>query len=61
MNKRRDAWVAQSVKHLILDCGSGHDLAFCGIKSHVGHCTDSAETPWDSFCPPSPVHALLLS
>ena len=24
-----DAWVAQSVKHLTLDFGSGHDLTVC--------------------------------
>ena len=26
------AWVAQLVKHLTLDFGSGHDRTVCGIK-----------------------------
>ena len=28
----RDAWVAQSVKHLIHDLGSGHDLRVMGLS-----------------------------
>ena len=35
--------MAQSVKHLTLDLGSGHDLMVCGIKPHVGLCTDGSE------------------
>ena len=33
---RRDAWVAQSVEHLTLDFGSGHDLTVHGIQPHSG-------------------------
>ena len=36
------AWVAQSVKHPILDFGSSHDLMFSEIKLHIG----SALTAW---------------
>ena len=28
----RGTWVAQSVKHLTLDFGSGHDLVVCGFE-----------------------------
>ena len=31
--------MAQSVKHLTLDLGSGHDLMGCGIKPHIRLCT----------------------
>ena len=52
----RDAWVAQLVKHLILDFDSGHDVKVCEIEPHIGLCADSVEPPWDplsvslSFC-----------
>ena len=68
--------MAQSVKHLTLDFGSGHDLMVRGIEPHVRLCTDSMEAAWDclplsasplrthththTLCP-SPVHALSLS
>ena len=42
------AWVAQSVKHLTLDFGSGHDLAVRGIEPRR-LCTDSTEPTWDSL------------
>ena len=45
-------WVAQSVKHLILDFGSDHDLTVCEIKPHVRLHADLAEPAWDSL-PPS--------
>ena len=54
----RDAWVAQSVKHLTLGFGSGHDLRFHEAEPYVGLCTDSVEPPWDSRSLPLP---LLLS
>ena len=51
----RDAWVAQSVKHLTLGFGSGHDLMVCGFEPRVGLCVDSSEPAWDylllSLCP----------
>ena len=37
------AWVAQLVKHLTLDFGSGHDFAVLEIKPCFGLCTDSTE------------------
>ena len=60
--------MAQSVKHLTLDFGSGHDLTVREMKTHVGLCTDSTEPAWDSLFPsfsaPSlftPARSLLLS
>ena len=50
--------MAQPVKRLTLDLGSGHDLAVCGIEPRV-----SVEPAWDShslplsLCP-SPAHSL---
>ena len=43
------AWVAQLVKHLTLDFGSGHDLTVCGIKPRVGLYADGVGPAWDSF------------
>ena len=36
-------WVAQSVKLLILDFDSGHDLIVHEIDPHVGLCADNEE------------------
>ena len=47
--KGRGAWVAQSVKHPTLNCGSGPDLTVRGIEPHVGLCADSAEPAWNSL------------
>ena len=41
---------AQSVKHLTLGFGSGHDLTVHGIKPRVRLCADSVR-PWDSLSP----------
>ena len=41
--------MAQSVKRLTLDFGSGRDLTVRGIEPHVGLCTDSTEPSWDSL------------
>ena len=38
-----DTGVAQSVKLLTLDFGSGHGLTVHGTAPHVGLCTDSTE------------------
>ena len=35
--------MAQSVKHLTLDVGSGHDLAVHEMEPSMGLCTDSME------------------
>ena len=42
-------WVAQLVKHLTLDIGSGHNLIVCEIEPHVGLHTDNAQPAWDSL------------
>ena len=39
--------MAQSVKRLTLDFGSGHDLMVRGIEPRVGLCADSVEPAWD--------------
>ena len=39
----RGTWVAQSVKHLTLDFGLGHDLTVCEFESHIRFWADSAE------------------
>ena len=41
--------MTQSVKHLTLGFGSGHDLVGCGIEAHVRLCPDSTEPAWDSL------------
>ena len=49
------AWmarVAQVVKYLTLDFGSGHSLKFHGIKPCIRLYADSMEPAWDSV-PPS--------
>ena len=45
----RSTWLAQSVKRLTLDLGSGHDLTVREFKPHVGLCADDAEPVWDSL------------
>ena len=45
------AWVAQSVKSLALDFGSGRDLTVRGFEPCVGLCADRAEPAWDSLSP----------
>ena len=55
-------WVAQSVKHLTLDFGSGHDLTVHEFEPHIY--ADSAKPAWDSLslplCP-SPAHSFARS
>ena len=41
--------MAQLVKHLTLDFGSGHDLTVGGIEARDGLCTNSMEPAWDSL------------
>ena len=45
--------MAQSVKFLTFDFGSGHDLMVHGIRPHIGLCAASAKPAWDSLsaCP----------
>jgi len=40
IQQTRDAWVAQSVKHLTLDLGSGHDLRVMGSSPASGSALD---------------------
>ena len=42
--------MAQSVKRLTLDFGSGHNLTGHGIEPRVS-CTDSTEPAWGSLSP----------
>ena len=55
----RGAWMAQSVKHLILDFSSGCDFMVCEFKPHIRLCAGSMEPPRDSpspsFSAPSPL------
>ena len=44
--------MAQSVKHLTLDFGSGHDLMVHGFEPLVGLCAHIAEPVWDSLSLP---------
>ena len=58
--------MAQSVKRLTLDFGSGRDLRVNGIEPHVGLCAGSMEPAWDSlapsvFAPPLLTRVLALS
>ena len=43
------AWVAQSLKRLTLDFGSGHDFMVHEFESCVGLCAVSVEPAWDSL------------
>ena len=45
---KRSAWVAESVKHLTLGFGSGHDLMAHEFKPYIGPCADSMKPAWDS-------------
>ena len=44
----RGAWMAQSVKRLTLDLGSGHDLSVREFEPRIGLWADSVEPAWDS-------------
>ena len=62
----RGVWVAQSIKCLTLDFGSGHDLTVCGFWPCVGLYANSAKPAWDSLSlslsvPPSPPLMLSIS
>ena len=50
-DQHRGAWVAQSVKRLTLDFGSGHDLVAHGFEPGVQLCADSTEPAWDPLSP----------
>ena len=40
--------MAQSVKRLIGDFGSGHDLMVCEFEPHIRLCALMVEPAWDS-------------
>ena len=44
--------MAQSVEHVTLDFGSGHDVCFLGFELRIGLCTDCADPAWDSLSLP---------
>ena len=48
-------WVTQSVEHLTLGFGSGHDFVLCEFEPCMGLCTDSTEPTWDSLSPSLPL------
>ena len=61
-------WVAQLVKHLSLDFGSGHDPVVCEMEPHNRLCADSVDGAYLGFslpltlCPsPTHAHACALS
>ena len=56
----RGTWVAQSVKHLTRDFGSGHDLLILGIQPRVRLHTHSMEPAWDSPSPHLSAPLLLM-
>ena len=41
--------MAQSVKRLTLDLGSGHNLTVGEVEPRIGLCTDREEPAWDSL------------
>ena len=53
--------MVQSVEHLTLGLGSGHDLMVRKFESHMGLCADGAELAWDSLSPLSAPSPLVLT
>ena len=51
--------MAQLVKWLTLDFGSGHDLMTFEMEPRIGLCCDSMESAWDSLSPSLSVPSLL--
>ena len=43
--------MAQLVKHLTLDFGSGHDFTVPEFEPGIRLCVDGAEPAWDSLSP----------
>ena len=62
--REKGTWVAQSVKCLSLDFGSGHDFMVHDIEPQDGLCVDSGGACLRFSLPlslPSPTHSLSLS
>ena len=53
-------WQDQSVMHVTLDFGSGHDLYLCEIEPQVGLCADSRKPGWGSLSPSLSIPPLLV-
>ena len=53
-------WVAQSVKHLADDFGSGHDVIICGNEARIGLCADGVDPAWESLSPSPSAPPLLM-
>ena len=53
--------MAQSIEHLALNFGSGHDLTVCELEPQTGLCVDSMEPAWDFLSPVSAPPRLRLS
>ena len=51
MEETGGALVAQPIKCLTLDFGSGYDLTVWGLKPRVELLADSVEPAWDSLSP----------
>ena len=55
------AWVAQVIKHLTLDFGSGRDLTICEFDPHIGLWAETRSMLGILFAPPPLTHTLTLS
>ena len=58
--KKEGRLVAQSVKCLINDFGSGHDLMVPEFEPHIRLCADSVGPAWDSVSPSLSFPSLLV-
>ena len=60
--KTKGLWVAQLVKRLTLDFGSGHDFTVHSMEPHMGLCAGGMGPVWDSLSLPLPtLHMLVCS
>ena len=51
VDNSQGTWVAQLVKDLTLDFGSGNDPMVCGFEPSIGLCAHYGESAWDSLSP----------
>ena len=58
MELTKGVWVAQWVKHLTLDFGSGSNLTVHEIETQARHYAENVEPAWNS---PSPFVPFLVS
>ena len=52
--------MAQSIKHLTPDFGSGHDVTVCEFEPYFRLCSGSVESSWDSLSFPLSALPLLM-